>query len=518
MTPLVCNSEAVLINPPGRALGTRNAIMSGRSVPYIVEKFPGPLSIKWMPSGWGTWQTRAGNYRVDASVYLVLNQGQEYSLTIDLDEPRETFCPFFGAGFVEHTQRSLATADTVQLDDPAAHTATGLHFAEQLVRCDDWVTPHLRRMHAGWREQGPEWLAAQFYQLAEGLVCAHADQRRRIANVPAMRAATRAEIARRLHRARDFMHAHFDEALSLTTIARVACLSPHHFHRLFRTVFGQHAARLFDPTSPGAGEDALAPYRAAGHRNLLRRRLSEPRVVLGLLPPRRWRLSQRLPRRGARKLARSKKPDPRGRATVAPMPTHDVPVTTIAGQRIGLLADTHCHRPDHGDLPTAVLDALRGVDLIIHLGDMGEAWVLDRLQEVAPVLATRGGDDPREDPRLAPGARVIEAGGLVAGALFDLAAAGIAQPKDGQLDVRRIAAPPQHPARNIWPARRHRHLRIHASRDARTSRRHPLRQSRKRNPPRTRHRPRYRRHPRSALPRRHGPLTANQQMTESQTS
>jgi uncharacterized protein len=111
-----------------------------------------------------------------------------------------------------------------------------------------------------------------------------------------------------------------------------------------------------------------------------------------------------------------------------------VPLTQLGpAARIGLLADTHCHQPAATDLPGSVLDAFRGLDLVIHLGDMGDAAVLDRLESVARVVATRGRDDPPADPRIAPGARVIEAGGLLVGALFDLASAGIAVVEDDRL-------------------------------------------------------------------------------------
>jgi putative phosphoesterase len=102
--------------------------------------------------------------------------------------------------------------------------------------------------------------------------------------------------------------------------------------------------------------------------------------------------------------------------------------------KIGLLADTHCHGPGASDLPGSVLDAFRGVDLVVHLGDMGGAATLDRLATVADVVATRGRDDPPQDPRIAPSARVIEAGGLVVGAMFDLAAAGLASTAGDRLD------------------------------------------------------------------------------------
>jgi hypothetical protein len=101
----------------------------------------------------------------------------------------------------------------------------------------------------------------------------------------------------------------------------------------------------------------------------------------------------------------------------------EIPVDRIDARRIGLVADTHSANADGSDLPDIVLDALRGVDAIVHLGDMGAVGALDRFATVAPVLATRGGHAVGEDPRIARVARVIEAGGCTIGALFDLAQA-----------------------------------------------------------------------------------------------
>jgi AraC-like DNA-binding protein len=83
------------------------------------------------------------------------------------------------------------------------------------------------------------WLDDQFSVLAERLLLAQRDVRRQIASVPAARPATRAELYRRLCRGRDYLHASFAESLTLAAVAREACLAPHHFHRLFRRVFGR---------------------------------------------------------------------------------------------------------------------------------------------------------------------------------------------------------------------------------------------------------------------------------------
>ena len=61
--------------------------------------------------------------------------------------------------------------------------------------------------------------------------------------------------------------------------------------------------------------------------------------------------------------------------------------------RIGVVADTHC--PEFLDeLPESLFRALRGVDLILHAGDVGGMETLERLREVAPVEAVRGDHDP----------------------------------------------------------------------------------------------------------------------------
>jgi len=59
--------------------------------------------------------------------------------------------------------------------------------------------------------------------------------------------------------------------------------------------------------------------------------------------------------------------------------------------RIGIVSDTH------GLLRPEVAPALKGVDRILHLGDVGKSSILKELEEIAPVTAVRGNVD-REGP------------------------------------------------------------------------------------------------------------------------
>jgi uncharacterized protein len=56
-------------------------------------------------------------------------------------------------------------------------------------------------------------------------------------------------------------------------------------------------------------------------------------------------------------------------------------------QLIGVISDTH------GLLRPEAVQALAGVELIIHGGDVGDPTILDRLRQIAPVFAVRGNVD-----------------------------------------------------------------------------------------------------------------------------
>ena len=55
--------------------------------------------------------------------------------------------------------------------------------------------------------------------------------------------------------------------------------------------------------------------------------------------------------------------------------------------KIGVISDTH------GRLRPEVAPALKGVDQILHLGDVGRISILDELSKIAPVTAVRGNVD-----------------------------------------------------------------------------------------------------------------------------
>ena len=84
--------------------------------------------------------------------------------------------------------------------------------------------------------------------------------------------------------------------------------------------------------------------------------------------------------------------------------------------RIGLVADTHDEVVPWDQVHAKIADAFSGVELILHCGDLTTLTVLDRLEEIAPVLAVRSpGDPPPAPSRLLDGPRVVDVGGTSIG-------------------------------------------------------------------------------------------------------
>jgi len=84
--------------------------------------------------------------------------------------------------------------------------------------------------------------------------------------------------------------------------------------------------------------------------------------------------------------------------------------------KIGVISDTHIVNCD-GGLPPALREALRGVDMILHAGDIVCPEVLDELEKIAPVVAVWGNMDPPALRRSLPRKKVIEVEGVRIGVI-----------------------------------------------------------------------------------------------------
>lgn len=83
---------------------------------------------------------------------------------------------------------------------------------------------------------------------------------------------------------------------------------------------------------------------------------------------------------------------------------------------LGIISDTH------GLMRSEAINALEGVEMIIHAGDIGTPDVLAALRAIAPVVAVRGNNDKGEWAHALPESEVVEVGDIALYVLHDVKA------------------------------------------------------------------------------------------------
>lgn len=247
------------LNPAFKELPHCSALLNGVASSYQVDRYRTALTLKSVVRGAAFYQTREGRHLVTEDSFLILNHGQEYSLEFQGPSATETLCPFFQPGLFEHVADSLATPLDRQLDHIEARTPT-TGFCERLYPKTGRVGRVLDRIrHAlGTPQPCSPWLEDRFFELAAAMVELRGGVQREINEFPGSRAATRAELYRRLHRGRDFLSSCYDQPLTVARAAKASHLSPFHFHRTFKRAFGQTPMQFLQERRLAAARQLLS--------------------------------------------------------------------------------------------------------------------------------------------------------------------------------------------------------------------------------------------------------------------
>jgi AraC-like DNA-binding protein len=226
--------------PNGSQFGQDNLVLHASGRRHVVRDFQGPLSIKSVIRGEVSWIVDGRSLAVDSTTFLVLNDGQPYSMNVDAPRAMETCCAFFRNGFVERVAQDATHSLESALDEPF-RVAPALHFLSRLhTDSTRSLLPHLWSLAKRCEQQlQPSSFEEDFLILSRSLLSLYKEITAEIARVPAARASTREELFRRLQVAREYLHGSIDRRISLEDVAREACVSQYHLHRAFRRVFRQ---------------------------------------------------------------------------------------------------------------------------------------------------------------------------------------------------------------------------------------------------------------------------------------
>jgi len=220
----------------------RSVFMSGRGFSYFAQTSGLPLSLKCMCNGRALYKIDRAEFSVDDGGYLILNDGQPYSIEIASPTLVETFVLWFPTGWAEEVLRSSTLPAESLLSEPATSDASNASFFERYTPNDETVSPKVHALRAAFKGKeamDDEWLEEKLRELLASMLWTQRAVQCETDNLPAVRASTREELWRRVNRARDFLHAHLGSPIALSDLATAACLSPFHLLRTFQAAFRQ---------------------------------------------------------------------------------------------------------------------------------------------------------------------------------------------------------------------------------------------------------------------------------------
>ncbi len=215
----------------------KNLFASGLLRPGT-QPFLSPLSLRYSLQDHYTIRTDRGHYNISPTTFVVLNEGQRGDITVDANSAPRAVTLVFEQKYMSDVARSFSAPLTSSLD--MDRDGIVVRFPECIQHDTAFeIGPKLRALSAAClRGDSIESIADKFRAVTQCLVLVYSAASRQIESIDSVRPGTRAELYRRIQRAYVCIQDAYNEELCLEKIARVACMSPHHFHRVFSQVYG----------------------------------------------------------------------------------------------------------------------------------------------------------------------------------------------------------------------------------------------------------------------------------------
>ena len=171
----------------------------------------GPLTIKCPLKGKETFVTPERKFIVDNDNYLILNDGQTYSCSIDSKEDVEIISVFFRPQFAEEVLGSLINSSDKLLEMDDIETDQPVFFLEKLYKQDRYITPYIMKFRLASENNfdDEQWIEEEFYLLLENMLKVHRNIGKTIEKLPSVKKSTKIEIYRRLDIAKEYIRCQY---------------------------------------------------------------------------------------------------------------------------------------------------------------------------------------------------------------------------------------------------------------------------------------------------------------------
>jgi AraC-type DNA-binding domain-containing proteins len=239
-----------------------NIIFNALSSRSHCDNHVGCLSFKTVLNGEEWYGIDKHRVAVRPGKFLILNNDQNYSCSIDHDEKVRVLSFFFQKEFAAAVFRDVLHSEETSLDTPFAPGEKPPEFFQTLYDITPELQLQLSSLISSLESSGYSnaMVDEHIVFLLHYLVRTHRSETTRIQSVNALKSSTKTEIYKRLCIARDVLHSSYMDQPDLQALSNLACLSVPQLVRQFKTVFQttphqylirirlEHAAELLKQT------------------------------------------------------------------------------------------------------------------------------------------------------------------------------------------------------------------------------------------------------------------------------
>jgi len=203
------------------------------------KKVTASLSIKYSHHGTEQYEVRGKGYDVKTGEFLFIPPNDPFYTLIDSDTEVIGLCIDIEQGILKEAAAALLCKEEDLLANPGITQPFALLPDFCYKTSGGQLGAYLQQLGA-WAENDELCLGSTefFYTLAQTVLRQHLPFIQQAGRIKTVRPATQKELLRRLLLAKELMEEEFAKDLDIRACAKVACLSPFHFIRSFKQVFG----------------------------------------------------------------------------------------------------------------------------------------------------------------------------------------------------------------------------------------------------------------------------------------
>jgi AraC family transcriptional regulator len=203
-------------------------------------KYKSAYSIKFPITGTDNFKIDDRMIDLQANSYLVVNNDQEViclpgnsekAISIFLDP--ELVTQVFNA-CKRNNEDLLSNPFDIQNNKP-------MFFENSYAFADNPLSELLLKLSYSFdieKKNADKFDIGFFFKVSEALILSQQETFKEIRRIDAVKKSTKIELYNRMIIARDYLYDNWEKNISLVLLARLVCMSPYHFHRIFSSIFG----------------------------------------------------------------------------------------------------------------------------------------------------------------------------------------------------------------------------------------------------------------------------------------